>query len=395
MSRINLILFLICLVGLALSTGCENTAQMTGKFTDEEMAKIPLVRRADPPAFSDGLALSVKSETITIDQVVTPVMRMLDVPAGSSWDSFRVWARPVVKDTVIRGIRDILLYQEAKKGAPENIDELLDSAVENEVKKLIASYGDNYALAQEAIAEQGMDWQQYRQFQKKFLLTKQYYISQSLLEDKPISHSQMLEYYEEIQQDGFQFTGLLRAEDVTWEGFIEFRLIDIELDKVEVDDGETRKDAALRKAAELIERIKQGEDFGDLAKVHSDDPYRAPNGGKWSPVTGGSPLVGRWEILGQKAEEMEVGAVSEPIESDGYVYIMKLEQMKKSGVASFEDLQPRIELDIQLARRAVRFDKLITKLMSRANISGLDRFIDVCVEKAWSRWQVAASLSSK
>ena len=182
MSRINLILFLICLVGLALSAGCEN-AQQTGKFTDEEMAQIPLARRADPPAYSDGLALSVKSETITIGQVVTPVMNMLNVPAGSSWEDFRDGARPVVKDAVVSKITDILLYQEARKDAPENIDKLLDTAVDNEVKKFIAGYGDNYALAQEAIAEQGMDWQQYREFQKKLLLTRQYYTSQNLLED--------------------------------------------------------------------------------------------------------------------------------------------------------------------------------------------------------------------
>ncbi len=92
---------------------------------------------------------------------------------------------------------------------------------------------------------------------------------------------------------------------------------------------------------------------------------------------------------------MEVGEVAGPVESDGHIFIMKLEQKRKSGVTSFEDLQARIELDIQLARRKVRFDRLIGKLMNRANISGLDRFIDVCVEKAWSRWQVAGSLSSK
>ncbi len=396
MSRINLILFLICLAGMVLSTGCENTTQVTGKFTDEEMAQIPLVRRTNPPAHSDGLVLSVKSETITIGQVVTPVMNVLVVPAGSSWDSFRVRARPVVKDTVISKITDILLYQEARKDAPENIDELLDSAVENEVKQFIASYEDNYALAQEAIAEQGMDWEQYREFQKKLLLTKQYYISQSLLEDKPISHSQMLDYYRAIQQEGFQFKGLLRAEDVTWEGFIEFRLIDIKLDndKIELAYGETRKHAALRKAAELIEKIKQGEDFGELAKVHSDG-HRKEMGGLWTQVSEGSRLNPPHDVLPRLAEKMEVGEVADPVESGGHVFIMKLEQKKKGGVAPFEDLQPRIELDIQLARRKVRFDTLIGKLMSRADISGLDRFIDVCVEKAWSRWQVAGSLSSK
>ena len=386
---------MICLAGLALSAGCEDAAQRTGKFTDEEMTQIPLAGRARPPAHSDGLALSVKSETITIGQIVTPVMNMLEgnVAAGGGWEDFSARARPVVKDAVISKITDILLYQEARKEAPENIDELLDTAVDKEVEKLLADYGGNYARAQEALAEQGMDWRRYREFQKKLLLTKQYYISQSLLDNKPVSHSRMLEYYEAMQQEGFQFTGLLRAEDVTWQGFIEFRLIDIDLDKVEVGDGETRKSAALRKAGELIERIKQGEDFGELAGAHSDG-HRKEMGGLWTRVSEGSNLRPPHDVLVGLAEKMEVGEVAGPVESDGHIFIMKLEQKQKGGVASFESLQSRIEMDIQLARRKARFDKLIGKLMSRANISGLDRFIDVCVEKAWSRWRATGSLSS-
>ncbi len=393
MNRINLILLLVCLSGLALSAGCEDTAQKMGKFTDEEMAQIPLARRSDPPAHSDGLALSVKSETITISQV----MDMLKVPAGSSWNDLR----DIVKKTVINKIIDILLYQEAMKNAPENIDELLDAAVDNERDKFIASYGNNYALAQEALAEDGMDWQQYHEFQKKFLLINQY-ISRSLQGDKPISHSQMLDRYEAMQQDNFQFKDpnkfkeALQKEDIKREGFIVFRLIDIHIEpgKVEVKDGETCKDAAFRKAAELIERIKQGENFGELAKLHSDG-HRKEMGGLWTRVTEGSGLSPLYHVLPPLADKMEVGEVADPVESDGHIFIMKLEDKRKGWVASFESLQAKIELVIQLEERSERFDRLIEKLKSRAKISGLDRFIDVCVGKAWSRGRVVGSLSSK
>ena len=409
MSRINLILLLVCLTGLALSAGCE-TAPKTGKFTSEEMEQIPLARRADPPAHSDGLVLSVKSETITIQEIVIPVINMLNgnMPAGSSWEDFSVQARPFVEDAVKGKITDILLYQEARKGAPDNIDELLKSAVDNEVKKFIASYDNNYALAQEAIAEQGMDWQQYREFQKKRLLITQYYISQSLQENKPISHSQMLDRYEAMQQDGFpfknplRFEGALQEKDVKWDGFTEFRLIDIKLDsdKIEIGYGETRKDVAIRRANELLDRIKevdkneQSEFFGVLAREHSDG-HRNEQGGLWTRVSEGSNLNRPYHVLVPLAEKMEVGEVTGPVESDGHIFIMKLEAKKKSGVTSFEDLQPKIEKEIQLEWRLERQKKHFSKLMNRANISGLDRFIDVCVEKVWSQRQMGGSLSSR
>ncbi len=193
-----------------------------------------------------------------------------------------------------------------------------------------------------------------------------------------------------------RFPKSLQKKDVKWDGFIEFSLIDIKLDsdKIEIGDGETRKDAAIRKAAELIEKIKQGEDFGELAKVHSDG-HRKEMGGLWTRVSEGSNLRPPHNVLPPQAEKMEVGEVAGPVESDGHIFIMKLKQKRKGWVASFESLQAEIELVIQLEERAERFDKLIEKLKSRAKISGLDRFIDVCVEKAWSRWQADGSLSSK
>lgn len=390
MSRINLMLFMICLAGLVLSGGCDNDARTTGKFTEEEMAKIPFVNQDNLPPLTGGLALSIKSETIRVGEIVTPLMKVIDPPAGTDRDMFKLQARPVVRKAVVDKITDILLYQEARKNARDDIDKLLETRVEIEVNKL------RYDQAQQDIAEQGMDWQQYRESQKKKMLIEWYYASQNLLEDKPVSHSEMLDYYEAMQQDSFQFKGYLRKEDVKWQGFIEFRLIDIKVDsdRMEVGFGETRKDVAIRKAGELIDRIEQGEDFGDLAKLYSDG-HRKEKGGLWTPVSEGSGLNPPYNVLVPEAEKMEVGEVSGPVESEGHVFIMKLEQEKKGGVASFTDLQARIERDIQLARRRERFDKLISKLMVQANISGLEQFVDVCVEKAWQRWQTERSVSSR
>lgn len=383
MSRINLILFMICLAGLVLSGGCENDARMTGKFTEEEMAEIPFANHDNLPVVSGGLALSVKSETITIQEILTPVMKVLNPPAGIDRDSFKFQARSVVKDAVVEKITDILLYQKARKNAPENIDERLKTAVDIEVNKL------RYNQAHEDIAEQGMDWQQYRELQKKMMLIRSYYVSQNLLEDKPVSHSDMLEHHKAMQQDGFQFKGLLREEDVKWDGFTEFRLIDIE-----IDDSEMPKSTAIQKAEGLIERINNGEDFGELAKVHSNG-HRKAMGGLWTPVTEGSNLNPPHHVLPPEAEKMEVGEIVGPIESDGHIFVMKLEKKKKSGFALFEDLQARIELDIQLARRKEHFDKLISKLVSEAHVLGMEQFVDACLDKAWRRWESDGSLSSK
>ena len=76
-----------------------------------------------------------------------------------------------------------------------------------------------------------------------------------------------------------------------------------------------------------------------------------------------------------------------PIESEGHVYIMKLEKKLEPWVASFEELQEGIKIDIKMARNKEGFDKLIQKLMSQASFSNMDSFINVCTEAAWRRWK--------
>jgi parvulin-like peptidyl-prolyl isomerase len=390
----------LCLAAL-VGLGCEDETAKKGKFTQEEMAKFPFADRENLPVPSGGLTLSVKDETVTIDEIVTPVMQVYKPPSGTEADLFRLRVRPIVREAVIGKIADVLLYQEAKKQAPENIDDVLETAVEKEVKKFLSGYGNDYAEAQKELTDRGMDWEKFREFQKKLLLTQSYYASQHLMEDEPISHSEMLALYKAMQADDFQFKGLLRRQDVMWDGFVQFRLIDIVCEKVVLDEidivaGRTQRQAALARAVALLVEIDTGEDFAELVKEYSNDAeHRVAEGGLWTPVTEGSKLRAPYDVVEQKAWQMEIGEVAGPVESPGHVFLIKLEDKKVGGVASFEALQPKIELDIQLLRRRERFDKLINKLIVQANIASLEPFVDVCVERAWDRWQAEQGLTSK
>ena len=87
--------------------------------------------------------------------------------AGGDFEAFRKQARPLVAKVILNKITDILLYQQARKDAPDNIDETLDKFVETEVNKFIASYGGNYAKAQARLTKMGLDWQGLRPFASK------------------------------------------------------------------------------------------------------------------------------------------------------------------------------------------------------------------------------------
>jgi parvulin-like peptidyl-prolyl isomerase len=364
----------------AATNGCQNTRAKQGKFSEEQMAELGPAQRRNLPVPSGGLVLSINKEVITVDEIVSPIMATLEpMAAGGDFRRFILQARPVVTQVVMSKTTDALLYQQAKKQAAGSINEdALDKAAQAEVNKFIANYRGNLPEANKVLEEMGMDWRQFHDYQKKLLLT-QYYISQELGTQEPVTHSELLDKYNEMKDEHFTQTGQ-----------IQFRLIDIAIDKVEVGQSSTAasdapKQAALKLAEELVVRIKGGQDFGELAKKYSNDaPHRVAEGGLWVPITPGS-LAAPHDVLERAAQKMEAGGVSAPIEADGHIFIMKLEDKREEVCEPFENVQAQIEAQIQLQRRKAAFDAMINRLIRQANIADMDPFIDFCVETAYRR----------
>ena len=368
-SRISWLSVLLCVVFWG---GCRSNTLPTGKFSDEEMANIKLVDRGNLPLPAGGFVLSVGSETITVDEIVSLARRNAGWEGrGGSFEQFKIQARGIVQDAVLGKVSDILLYQKAKGKAPENIEEVLEKVAESEVNRFVTSYNGNYAAAQEAIAEMGLDWQGFRDYKKREMLI-QSYLSEKLSAEQPITHGEMLDYYNLIKDERFE-----------WEGTIEFRLIDIQAAKVEMSGYEdlTREEVGSKVANELFESISQGREFGEIAREHSHG-HRAEYGGLWTTVTAGS-LMAPHDVLEAEAEKMEAGEVSGVIENDGHFFIMKLEDKRQRGYKAFEEVQESIEREIRLHRRMRRYEELIMKLINQANITDMDDFVDFCVEAAY------------
>jgi len=374
-SRISWLSVLLWVVfsGLAFfGGGCRSKTLPTGKFSDEEMANIGLVERGNLPLPAGGFVLSVSTETITVDEIVSLARRNAGWDRWrGSFEQFKIQARGVVKDVVLGKVSDILLYQKAKAKAPENIDEALEKAVEKEVNRFVTGYGGNYAEAQEAITAMGLDWQGFRDYKKREMLI-QSYLSEELSAKQPVTHGEMLDYYNLIKDARFE-----------WEGTIEFRLIDIQAAKVDMSgyEGLTHEEAGSKVANGLLESIGQGREFGEIARQYSHG-HRAEYGGLWTPVTAGS-LMAPHDVLEAEAEKMEAGEVSAVIENDGHFFIMKLENKQQAGFKAFEEVQESIEREMQLNHRMRRYEELIMKLINQANITDIDDFVDFCVEAAY------------
>lgn len=342
------------------------------RFTEEELATLPLAQRQGLPAPSGGFVLTVGGETITADEIAAPLIEHYR-PLAQAMDleDFESQARTQVEQLIINRISNILLYNEAKKGAGEHIDEVLDKAVETEVKGFIVRFNGDYARAEAALHEQGMDWQSFKEYQKKMIMS-QSYLQSKLPQEKPVTHSELVEYYENIKEKSFNN-----------ELVLELRVIDIQPARLELSDGnKSRIEQAKVLAYELLARIHAGEDFGELARQYSHG-HRASFGGLWRPVRPGS-LAKPYDILGAEGERIEPGEVTGPIETGEHIFIMKLEAKQAGGIAPFKKVQKEVEAQLVLERQRKTLEQFSARIVRLATISNKEEFVDFCLRKTYA-----------
>jgi len=356
----------LCVLFLVCGCGADKP-----RFTEEELAQIPLAQKTGLPEASGGFALSVAGETITADEVIGPLRESLAATSQvNDFERFKQRARPALERILLNKVSNILLYNQAKRDATENIDEALDRATEAEIRKFIVSFGGDYARAEETLKDMGMDWVSFREYQRRRILT-QSYIHQQLPEDGPITYRELVDYYNDMKQRYF-----------TKPATLQFRLIDIEAEKLELTDpNKDRRQLAKELADDLVGRINAGEDFAELANKYSHG-YRRAFGGLWKPVEPES-LAKPYDVLGRQGLTMVPGQVAGPIEEGEHIFIMKLEAKSEASVEPFEEVQSQIEAKIILERRREAIDKLNEEVMRQAAIENADRFIDFCLERIY------------
>ncbi len=106
--------------------------------------------------------------------------------------------------------------------------------------------------------------------------------------------------------------------------------------------GDRSEEEALELAAELRQRIQEGESFAELAAEYSDDAASASNGGDIGFSSG--------EAFPQPIEDalvdMEEGELSEPIVSEFGVHLVRLTEVDRQEFESFEEARDRIEQEL-------------------------------------------------
>jgi peptidyl-prolyl cis-trans isomerase D len=112
--------------------------------------------------------------------------------------------------------------------------------------------------------------------------------------------------------------------------------------KISPSDDAQARTRALKKAEDVLERAKRGEDFSRLAKHYSDDEVTSSSGGYLGYVQRGQLL----KPIEEAAFSLKKGEVSRIIKSPSGFHIVKVEDIQESKTKSFDEMEPFLREEI-------------------------------------------------
>lgn len=146
-----------------------------------------------------------------------------------------------------------------------------------------------------------------------------------------VSDQDVKEYYEKHKED-FTPTTQIRASHVL----------------VKTED----------EAKKVLERLKKGEKFGDVAKAVSIDSGSAKNGGDLGYFSKGQ-MVPEFE---RAAASLDAGQVSIPVKTQFGYHIIKVTDKKKGAVIEFEKIKDMVSQRLSGEKQKEAFDQYLSEL---------------------------------
>jgi parvulin-like peptidyl-prolyl isomerase len=129
------------------------------------------------------------------------------------------------------------------------------------------------------------------------------------------------------------------------------------------------RQAAKREADSLLIALREGADFAEAARAHSDDPSSGPNGGRMQPF-GRGQMVAEFE---KAAFETPVGEFAPVVESQFGYHILRVVDREKPPL---DEVRERIEEQLARPMQNEAEDRYITNLMENSRLEFYESNID-------------------
>lgn len=114
-------------------------------------------------------------------------------------------------------------------------------------------------------------------------------------------------------------------------------------------------------AEKMLERVKAGENFAELAKQNSKDPSAKENSGNLDYFRHGDMV----EPFENAAFALKPGEISDIVQTDFGFHIIKVEDSK---LDKFEDVKDQLKSSMLTNKKSTEYEKLLEEMRKNANI---------------------------
>ncbi|MFW5986010.1 MAG: peptidylprolyl isomerase [Halanaerobiales bacterium] len=235
--------------------------------------------------------------------------------------------------------REVLL-QEAEERGIEISSEEKEEILQEQINNIQQQQDINEEEMQEMLNQQGIEsMDEFKEMlfennREALILNK---LQEEVVGDITVSEEEVKLYYED-NQDEYEHDEQVQASHIL----------------VETEE----------EAGEVLDKLNNGESFGDLVENYSTDTGTVDEGGDLGFLSKGQ-MVPEFEEV---AFSLEIGEVSEPVESQYGYHIIKVTDKKEAGVTPLEDVKDEIEERILNDRRNEDWSDFRDSLREEAEI---------------------------
>jgi peptidyl-prolyl cis-trans isomerase SurA len=278
--------------------------------------------------FANGIAAIAEDKVITVDEIRREIAPLVpQIRRESRTEKEFNEKLEALHDDIIQNLIDrVLIVKEFRKDEKKRIPE---SYVDNHLSEIIITQFDNDRSKFLAyLRGRGTTIREYRREIEEDIIYN-YMRQQQRKSQSIVSPVKVETFYNENKEKFYQ-------EDAVHMRLIQFRRT----------EGET--DETLRaKAQSVIDRVKAGESFADIAKDVSQDT-RKNKGGDW----GWQSRSDLRPEFSEKIFSLKKGEVTDPIVMNEGAFLLYVEDRKYAGVQPIDEVRPQIEqiLVQQMAR---------------------------------------------
>ncbi len=303
---------------------------------------------------ADSVVVTVNGVDITESKVQALIAPELEKMAAKDWSKLPpAFAEQYKKQIRQQALENLIVEQLLDAKVKQAKIEVAEEEVMGQIGKIASGQTPPLSLDdfKKKIEEYGRSYDELKQQIRKGLGYQK--LMESQLEGKiKVTEEDAKKHYSENQKE-FETPDQVRASHI---------LIDLKPTAANVDPNEAKAQAQA-KAQNLLEQIKGGADFAELAKTHSSCPSSAKGGDLG--FFGRGDMVEPFE---KAAFSLEPGQISDVVETKFGYHIIKLTDRKNAGITTFEQAKETIVNQLTQKKRFELAREFVESLKAKAKI---------------------------